>query len=135
VTRDAIGKASSSLGLFAIVGGIPHTLPTACVRYRSLAFLSANLSMYSASRLPHLSNGRRLSPRSGGTFPPLVVSVSGVLCRNWSGADDGKKVMIASSTLATIIFVVVVGAFLGSCVRNIFRAGHDPRRHDPHIDY
>jgi hypothetical protein len=135
VTGDAIGKASSPLGLFAIVGSIPHTLPTACVRYRSLAFLFASPVDVFASRLPHLSNGRRFRPRSDGTFTPPVVSVSGVLRRNWSGAGDGEKVMIASSTLATIIFVVVVAAFLGSCIRNIFHAGHDPRRHDPHIDY
>jgi hypothetical protein len=40
--------------------------------------------------------------------------------------------MIDGSPLAMIMIVVVVGAFLGSCVRNLFHAGHDPRRHDPH---
>jgi hypothetical protein len=39
---DAIGKASRPLGLFTIIGGVPpHILPTACVRYRSLAFGAA----------------------------------------------------------------------------------------------
>jgi hypothetical protein len=42
--------------------------------------------------------------------------------------------MIDSSTLATIMFVLVVGAFLGSSVRNLFHAGHDPLRHNPRLD-
>jgi hypothetical protein len=42
--------------------------------------------------------------------------------------------MTDSSTLAMILFVIVVGVFLGSSVRNLFHGGHDPRRHDPYHD-